>query len=63
VDEIKEAVSRLQVGELSSFGSWFAEFDAGAWDRRFEEDANAGRLDALAEETLADLDEGRCSDL
>jgi hypothetical protein len=30
-----------------------------AWDRQFETDVAAGRLDALAEEALADLRAGR----
>ncbi len=63
VDEIEAAVSRLSGGDLSTFRAWFAEFDAGAWDRQFEEDVKAGRLDALADEALKDLREGRCTDL
>lgn len=34
-----------------------------AWDRQFEADVAAGRLDQLAEEVLQDLREGRCTDL
>jgi hypothetical protein len=48
---------------MSAFRSWFADFDAEAWDRHFEQDVKAGRLDALAEEALRDLHEGRCKDL
>jgi hypothetical protein len=36
--------------------------DAAAWDRQIEEDVAAGRLDALADEALDDLREGRCTD-
>jgi hypothetical protein len=39
------------------------EFDADAWDRQFEEDVSAGRLDALADEALLDLREGRITEL
>ena len=56
-------MSKLSRQELSAFRSWFAEFDAEAWDRQFEEDVRAGRLDALAKEALGDLHEGRCTDL
>ncbi len=63
VSEIEAAVSRLSSGDLSTFRAWFAEFDAEAWDRQFEADVSAGRLDALAEEALKDLREGRCTDL
>ena len=63
VKEIESAISRLSTEELAVFRSWFAEFDAAAWDRQFEADVGAGRLDALGDEALRDLDEGRCTDL
>lgn len=63
VRDIETAVSKLSRDELSTFRAWFAEFEAEAWDRQFEEDVRAGRLDALAEESLRDLREGRCTDL
>ncbi len=63
VSEIEIAVKKLSRDELSAFRDWFQEFDAEAWDKQFETDVAAGRLDALAEEALLDLREGRCTDL
>jgi hypothetical protein len=63
VNEIEEAVRRLPPDDLATFRAWFAAFDADAWDREFEQDVAAGRLEALAEEALRDLREGRCTDL
>jgi hypothetical protein len=63
LQEIQTAVSELSPEELSMFRAWFTEFDAKAWDQEFEQDVAAGRLDALAEEALRDLREGRCTDL
>lgn len=63
VKEIESAVSQLSREELSAFRSWFTEFDAEAWDKQFEQDVNAGRLDKLADEALQDLREGRTTDL
>ena len=63
IQEIETAVRKLSREELSAFRSWFVEFDAAAWDRQFEEDVAAGRLDSLAEEALDDLRHGRCRDL
>lgn len=63
VDEIEQAVSRLSADELAAFRSWFADFDAGIWDRKFAEDVENGRLDELAEEALCDLNDGHCTDL
>jgi hypothetical protein len=61
--EIERAVRGLSEAELAAFRAWFAEYDADAWDRQIEADAAAGRLGALAEEALADLRDGRCTDL
>jgi hypothetical protein len=63
VQEIEKAVRQLTAEDLAAFRSWFAEFDAGEWDRQFEEDVAAGKLDKLAEEALQDLREGRCTEL
>jgi hypothetical protein len=63
VSEIEEAIRRLSGDDLAAFRAWFAEYDAAVWDRQFEEDAAAGRLDLLADEALLDLREGRCTDL
>lgn len=61
--EIESAISKLSREELFKLREWFKEFDAEAWDKQFEEDVQAGRLDALADEALRDLREGRCTDL
>ncbi len=63
VSEIENAVSKLSRQELSAFRDWFTDFDAAAWDKQFEEDVAAGRLDALADDAARDLREGRCRDL
>jgi len=63
VQEIEDAISKLPPEDLAVLRAWFAEFDAAAWDRQFEQDVAAGRLDELAEEALRDLREGRCTDL
>ena len=52
IRDIESAVQRLSREELAAFRAWFAEFDAQVWDRQFEEDVAAGRLDARADEAL-----------
>ena len=54
IAEIEDAIRKLPDEELAVLRAWFAEFDAAAWDRQFERDAAAGRLDALADEALRD---------
>ena len=62
IEEIENAVRRLSAAELDAFRSWFAEFDDVAWNRQIEQDVVAGRLDALADEAIDDLRQGRCTD-
>jgi hypothetical protein len=54
VGEIRVAVERLPRRELARFRKWFAEYDAVAWDRQLQADAEAGRLDVLIREARAD---------
>jgi hypothetical protein len=62
IQQIEEAVRQLTAAERAAFRAWFAEFDAEEWDRQFEADVSAGRLDWLAEEARQELREGRCTD-
>lgn len=61
VQELESAVSKLSREELAAFRRWFVEFDAAAWDKQFEEDVAAGRLDKFADEALSDLKQGRAT--
>jgi hypothetical protein len=63
LSELERAVISLPPDELAKFRAWFVEFDADCWDRQIEEDVRAGRLDAMADEALADLREGRTTNL
>lgn len=57
VQDIENAIRRLSHEDLAAFRAWFAAFDAEAWDRQFEDDVAAGRLDQFAEEALQNLRE------
>ena len=61
--EIEKAISQLSPKDLSEFRRWFAEFDAEIWDKEFETDVMAGKLDGLAQKALKHLQEGNCTDL
>jgi hypothetical protein len=49
VNELERQIQGLSPEELADFRRWFAEFDADAWDRQIEADAQAGKLETLAE--------------
>ena len=52
VRDLERRVRELMPEELVRFRQWFIDFDAQAWDRQFEADIEAGKLDALAEKAL-----------
>jgi hypothetical protein len=61
--EIQDALKELSPQEFAAFREWFVRFDATLWDRQFEQDVAAGRLDQLGEEAINDVLEGRSTDL
>ena len=56
-------MEELSSEELAKFRQWFAAFDAEAWDRQFEADVKAGKLDALADRALRDHAAGKSTKL
>jgi hypothetical protein len=54
IAEIEKAIQQLPAEQLARLRAWFAEFDAAQWDRQFEQDVAAGKLDALGDEAISD---------
>jgi len=52
LDNIERQIKDLSPQEMAELREWFAAFDAEAWDRQFEADVRAGKLDAPAEKAL-----------
>lgn len=52
VEAIEKQIEKLSPDELAAFRRWYAAFDAESWDRQFEADVKAGKLDALADRAL-----------
>jgi hypothetical protein len=63
LQEIEQAIGQLPPQDLATLRTWFAAFDAENWDRQFEADVKAGRLDALGRQALEELAAGKCTDL
>ena len=63
VEDIESRVSELSPEELAAFRKWFQTFDSDTWDRQIEADAQAGRLDSLADEALDQFRNGTTSEL
>lgn len=48
VEAIEQQIENLSSDELAAFRRWYVAFDAEAWDRQFQADVKAGKLDAIA---------------
>ena len=63
VEYIEGQIQQLSPEELAALREWFAGYDAEIWDRQFESDVKAGKLDALADRALRDHLAGRSTKL
>jgi hypothetical protein len=61
--EIKSAVDQLSPKEFAELVAFIRERDEDAWDKQFEEDVSAGKLDHLAKKADTDFEAGRCTPL
>jgi len=63
VEQIEGQIKELSSEELAAFRRWFAEFDSEVWDRQFEADVKAGKLDKLRDRALQDHTAGKSTKL
>ena len=61
--ELEENVTRLSEAELVTFAKWFDEFMADQCDRRFDDDVQSGRLDAVGRKANEYFAAGQCTPL
>ena len=63
LETAEKIVSELPLEDLMQFREWFTEFDGKVWDAQIEEDASTGKLDALAQEALAEYYAGKATEI
>ncbi len=63
LEEIEKAVTRLPKSDLRDFRDWFDQYDQNAWDKQFEEDADSGKLDSLADQAISEFKAGQCKEM
>lgn len=59
VAEIKKVIEQLEQTQRAELREWLWELDADEWDRQMKRDAEAGKLDALADNALEEYRAGR----
>ena len=63
IEELERTVSELPDDQLAEFRNWFDQFVSDRWDCEIEKDAAHGRLDAIANQALAEHEQGESSEL
>lgn len=63
VQVIENAIQQLPEPDLAELQRWFSEFYGNIWDKKIERDAEAGKLDLLAAEALAEYHSGLVTEL
>jgi hypothetical protein len=59
IEDLKKAVAGLPPDTYAEFRTWFEAFEADRFDRKIERDAQAGKLDRLADQAINDLRKSR----
>jgi hypothetical protein len=58
VQEIERVAEQLPAEDFAKLAQWVRQRQSEQWDRQIEADIEAGKLDKLAEEAVAELRRG-----
>lgn len=58
LEQIQRAITQLPPKDLAKLMSWLEDYHAQVWDKRIEDDLEAGRLDALLAEVEEECEAG-----
>ncbi|MCC5643771.1 hypothetical protein LC607_12610 [Nostoc sp. CHAB 5824] len=60
LEQIESAILQLSPDEYKKLIEWFADLDYQRWDKQLEKDIADGKLEALAQEAIAEFKAGHC---
>jgi hypothetical protein len=60
LEQIESAILQLSPDEYKKLIEWFADLDYQRWDKQLEKDVADGKLEALAQEAIAEFKAGHC---
>lgn len=63
LEQIESAILQLSPDEYKKLIEWFADLDYQRWDEQLEKDIADGKLEALAQEALAEFKAGHCQEI
>ena len=58
IEKIEAAILELSSEEFEQLRQWFFNLDYQHWDKKLEQDVEDGKLEALAEEAIAEFKAG-----
>jgi hypothetical protein len=63
LEKIEAAILTLPSDEFQQLKQWFFDMDYQRWDEQLEQDIADGKLEALAEEAIAEFNAGHCREI
>lgn len=63
IEQIEAAILTLPPEQFQQLRQWILDIDYQRWDEQLEQDIADGKLDALAEEALAEFKAGNCREI
>jgi hypothetical protein len=63
IEQIEAAILTLTSDEFQRLRQWFFDVDYQRWDEQLEQDIAEGKLEALAEEAIAEFKAGHCREI
>ena len=63
LEQIEAAILTLPSDEFQRLRQWFFDVDYQLWDNQLEQDVTNGKLEALAEEAIAEFKAGHCQEI
>ena len=63
LEQIEAAILKLSSDDLEKLRKWFSDLDYQRWDRDLEQDMAEKKLEALANEAIADFEAGNCQEI
>lgn len=58
IEQIENAILNLSKTDFTKLRNWLLDLDYQQWDQQLEQDIKEGKLDALAQEALAEFEAG-----
>jgi hypothetical protein len=63
LEQIEAAILTLPSQDFERLRQWFFDLDYQRWDEQLEQNIADGKLEALAQEAIAEFESGQCREI